>query len=217
MSLISKEEFVTHCTRLLARIYPEGLRFDSSNYHPYPGWSSGCQMLAFNYQSLNLAMYANEAMFQRQGCCGYILKPEYMRDRSKMPVNKVAKLKVTIFNASQLPKQLGVKTVTSPFVELSTIGPKEDEKVYTTKVIRNNGYSPLWNESFEFEFKESIFDILLFSVFDEDRTLLGYYSITVESIRKGYRVVNLKDPRGKIIPCCNLFCHFAISKPKKNK
>jgi len=197
---------------LFARIYPAGHRFDSSNYHPYPGWSSGCQMLAFNYQALNLAIYANEAMFQRQGCCGYILKPEYMRDISKTQVNKVGRMRMTIYNASQLPKDVVSKKIACPFVELSIIGRKEDEKIYTTKVIKNNGYSPRWDESFDYDFQESSMAIMVMNVYDEDRTLLAYYSIMVESIRRGYRVIPLKDPRGKNLPCCNLFCHFEMTK-----
>lgn len=34
----------------LLRIYPYGLRFNSSNYNPHVAWSHGAQMVAFNMQ-----------------------------------------------------------------------------------------------------------------------------------------------------------------------
>lgn len=36
--------------RNMLRIYPKGIRFDSSNYNPLIGWMHGAQMVAFNMQ-----------------------------------------------------------------------------------------------------------------------------------------------------------------------
>lgn len=36
--------------RNLLRVYPKGLRLDSSNYNPMLGWTHGAQMVAFNMQ-----------------------------------------------------------------------------------------------------------------------------------------------------------------------
>jgi phosphatidylinositol phospholipase C delta len=36
--------------RNLLRVYPKGMRFDSSNYNPMLGWMHGAQMVAFNMQ-----------------------------------------------------------------------------------------------------------------------------------------------------------------------
>ena len=38
------DEFVHHNQFQLSRIYPGGLRTDSSNYDPVPVWNSGCQI-----------------------------------------------------------------------------------------------------------------------------------------------------------------------------
>ena len=35
----------------LSRIYPKGLRVDSSNYAPAPAWCAGSQLVALNYQT----------------------------------------------------------------------------------------------------------------------------------------------------------------------
>lgn len=34
----------------MLRVYPKGIRFDSSNYDPFIGWAHGAQMVAFNMQ-----------------------------------------------------------------------------------------------------------------------------------------------------------------------
>ncbi|KAJ8530107.1 hypothetical protein K7X08_036942 [Anisodus acutangulus] len=36
--------------RSLLRIYPKGIRFDSSNYNHFVAWTHGAQMVAFNMQ-----------------------------------------------------------------------------------------------------------------------------------------------------------------------
>jgi len=39
---------------------------------------------------------------------------------------------------------------------------------------------------------------------------LAHYSVMIESIRPGYRVVPLRDDNGKFIPFANVFCHFKL-------
>ena len=39
------EEFVNHNKKFLSRIYPNGMRIDSSNYNPQDLWNCGCQMV----------------------------------------------------------------------------------------------------------------------------------------------------------------------------
>jgi hypothetical protein len=38
------EEFVNHNKRFLSRVYPNGMRVDSSNYNPQDLWNCGCQL-----------------------------------------------------------------------------------------------------------------------------------------------------------------------------
>ncbi len=38
------EEFVNHNKALLTRVYPNGMRVDSSNYNPQDLWNCGCQL-----------------------------------------------------------------------------------------------------------------------------------------------------------------------------
>lgn len=45
-------EFVNYNKHQLARVYPAGTRFDSSNFMPQVFWNAGCQLVALNYQTL---------------------------------------------------------------------------------------------------------------------------------------------------------------------
>lgn len=68
-----------HFTReQLIRVYPEGSRVSSSNYHPMHMWNCGAQMVALNYQTKDKSMQLNHAKFQENGNCGYVLMPAYM-------------------------------------------------------------------------------------------------------------------------------------------
>lgn len=41
----------THTERHLMRVYPAGMRIDSSNFNPVPLWACGVQLAALNYQT----------------------------------------------------------------------------------------------------------------------------------------------------------------------
>ena len=63
------------------RVYPAGMRIDSSNFNPLSVWSCGIQMVAMNYQTLADAnLHIHSAMFA--GTPGYVLKPQV---RSAVP------------------------------------------------------------------------------------------------------------------------------------
>ena len=64
----------------LLRMYPGGTRVDSSNYDPQDAWSAGMQLVALNVQGQDQPLWINQGRFLGNGGCGYVLKPEYMRD-----------------------------------------------------------------------------------------------------------------------------------------
>jgi len=64
--------------RHVSRVYPKGVRFDSSNYYPIIAWNCGCQMVALNYQTMDIRMLLNSSLFSQNLGCGYILKPLYI-------------------------------------------------------------------------------------------------------------------------------------------
>lgn len=70
---------VEYTNHHLMRIYPKGLRVDSSNYNPMPFWILGAQLVALNYQTDGRAMWVNNCRFRANRQCGYVLKPAIMR------------------------------------------------------------------------------------------------------------------------------------------
>ncbi|XP_035764578.1 1-phosphatidylinositol 4,5-bisphosphate phosphodiesterase beta-1 [Neolamprologus brichardi] len=79
----SPVEFVEYNKLQLSRIYPKGTRVDSSNYNPQLFWNAGCQLVALNFQTIDLSMQLNLGMYEYNGKCGYRLKPEFMRRPDK--------------------------------------------------------------------------------------------------------------------------------------
>ncbi|PAV62908.1 hypothetical protein WR25_26746 [Diploscapter pachys] len=79
-----KEKRASHLlkitTRRIVRVYPKNFRICSDNYFPMNHWVMGVQMVALNYQTPGIEMLLNQAMFERNDSCGYVLKPECMRN-----------------------------------------------------------------------------------------------------------------------------------------
>jgi len=43
---------VNHAREHLVRVYPKGIRVDSSNYEPHKFWAAGCQLVTVNWQTV---------------------------------------------------------------------------------------------------------------------------------------------------------------------
>ncbi|KDO68974.1 hypothetical protein CISIN_1g007399mg [Citrus sinensis] len=98
-------DIVRFTQRNLLRIYPKGIRVDSSNYNPLIGWSHGAQMVAFNMQGHGRSLWLMHGMFRANGGCGYVKKPNFLLQtgphnevfdpKVKLPAKKT--LKVTVY------------------------------------------------------------------------------------------------------------------------
>ena len=51
------EEFVSNNKRFLTRIYPNGMRVDSSNFNPVDLWNCGCQIGEFIVFYINITRW----------------------------------------------------------------------------------------------------------------------------------------------------------------
>ncbi|PAA82282.1 hypothetical protein BOX15_Mlig021267g3 [Macrostomum lignano] len=71
---------VLHTQYQLVRVYPSGLRTNSSNYNPINAWRLGCQLVALNYQTRCENMELNDGLFQLNGSCGYVPKPAILTE-----------------------------------------------------------------------------------------------------------------------------------------
>jgi len=68
------DDIFTHNKSHFMRIFPKGLRINSSNYNPSLFWANGVQVVALNWQKVDTGMMLNEGMFGG-GELGYVLKP----------------------------------------------------------------------------------------------------------------------------------------------
>jgi phosphatidylinositol phospholipase C, delta len=226
--------FADYNTRQLSRIYPKGMRIDSSNYDPVPAWNSGSQIVALNYQTGADEMWINDGKFLGNGRSGYILKPENMRGdssefdhRTKADVAKT--LVITVVSGWQIPKGQSEKAegeIIDPYVSIAVHGVKADKKRIQTKTIKNNGFNPVWEplttdkkqpkkkkNVFEFPLTQPELAILLFKVYDEDllssNDFIAQYSCSATHIGAGYRSLPLKNEDGKVYKNSSILVHVA--------
>ncbi|KAF9409925.1 hypothetical protein HW555_010857 [Spodoptera exigua] len=152
-------EFVNYNKHQLSRVYPAGTRFDSSNFMPQVFWNAGCQLVALNYQTLDLAMQLNLGTYEYNRRCGYLLKPEFMRrkDRRLDPFaeSTVDGIIAGTLSVTVLSGQLLTDKRCGTFVEVDMFGLPADtvRKKFRTRVAPNNGINPVYGEE-PFVFKK---------------------------------------------------------------
>ena len=170
-----------HNMRYLMRVYPDGTRLASSNFDPLLYWRRGVQMAALNWQTFDLGMQLNRAMYEGgQDSSGYVLKPAELRDIQVLPFNSaiaqgkkersVVSFSIDMLSAQQLmrPANLSASKSMDFYVEVEvfhandkrnkneappvlTSEPDSPLKVQTD-VIRENGFNPLfYNGQFKFK------------------------------------------------------------------
>ncbi|UJR09704.1 hypothetical protein I4U23_013933 [Adineta vaga] len=214
---------VQQTTWRLLRLYPGGLRQDSSNPDPIVAWNFGVQMVALNYQNEDDMIALCYGKFLDNGGCGYILKPNYLLDAQdtefnpwdiEMNFDYPQTLTITIISGQFLPRSnLKSSDIPDPFVRLSTHGMHCDEYVRKTKVVNNNGFNPVWNENFQFRIKFPQMCLIYFSIMDYDvltnNDRLAYFCSPITMIQEGYRHIHLRANNNDQIHS-TLFIHVNI-------
>ncbi|TSL40997.1 1-phosphatidylinositol 4,5-bisphosphate phosphodiesterase beta-3 [Bagarius yarrelli] len=210
-------EFVEYNKKQLSRIYPKGTRVDSSNYMPQLFWNVGCQMVALNFQTLDLPMQLNMGVFEYNGHSGYLLKPEFMRrtDKHFDPFTEnivdgiVANtVKIKIVSGQFLTdKKLGV------YVEVDMFGlPADTKRKYRTKTSNNNSMDPVWEEE-PFVFPKVVLPTLAslrVAVFEENGKFIGHRILPVLALRPGYHYINLKNELNQPLLLASLFVYTEV-------
>ncbi|XP_058015926.1 1-phosphatidylinositol 4,5-bisphosphate phosphodiesterase beta-3 [Ahaetulla prasina] len=196
----SPMEFVEYNKKQLSRIYPKGTRVDSSNYMPQLFWNAGCQMVALNFQSLDLPMQLNLGIFEYNRRSGYLLKPEFMRRSDKFfdPFTEdivdgiVANtVKVKIISGQFLSdKRIGI------YVEVDMFGlPVDTKRKFRTRTSQGNSFNPVWDEE-PFVFQKVVLPTLAslrIAVFEEGGKFVGHRILPVSAIRAGYHYICLRS------------------------
>ncbi|RDW89865.1 putative 1-phosphatidylinositol-4,5-bisphosphate phosphodiesterase Plc1 [Aspergillus mulundensis] len=122
----NKALFEKHNTKYLTRVYPSGFRLRSSNFDPLKFWRRGVQMAALNWQTYDVGMQMNQAMFAAgSDRTGYVLKPESLRVLSseqdtRVTERKLVRFSVDVISAQQLPRpqNMSLDGNINPYVEI---------------------------------------------------------------------------------------------------
>ncbi|KAM9304785.1 1-phosphatidylinositol 4,5-bisphosphate phosphodiesterase delta-4 [Gastrophryne carolinensis] len=219
-------EFVRHNGWQMTRIYPTGLRTDSSNYNPQEMWNVGCQMVALNFQTAGVEMDLYDGLFQQNARCGYVLKPTFMRNpetnfNPDQPQDtdgySPVTLSILVISAQQLPKVENSKegSIVDPLVRVEIFGVPMDQAKQETKYIDNNGFNPMWYETLQFKIHVPELALVRFVVEDYDKTtrndFVGQYTLPFKSIKSGYRHIHLLSKDGRKMPPASLFVFIRIT------
>jgi hypothetical protein len=196
----------------MSRTYPAGSRVDSSNYNPLLAWSTGCQMVALNFQTQDPFLRLNDGRFRENGNCGYVLKPSSLMTSSlgmssaddssnNFAASDSVQLSIRVLSGSCLPKPKGLRNgdCIDPYVKVGVYdvknGEKETMSQQVTGVVFSNGYFPIWShETFTFTVENWSIGMLQVTVMDKQKEeFIASASIPIPCLRRGIRSVKLCD------------------------
>ncbi|KAI0471675.1 hypothetical protein GGR56DRAFT_84550 [Xylariaceae sp. FL0804] len=176
----SKTALLRHNMRYMMRVYPQYSRLASDNFNPLMYWRKGVQMAALNWQTFDLGMQLNQAMFDGDtDQSGYALKPESMREiriiKGGIASENEGKLErqnmvfsINVISAQQLmrPSTLPAHRTMDPYVEIEVFHANDKRDKHdsmagipistdtplkcTTRVVEKNGFNPVFNHRGEF-------------------------------------------------------------------
>ncbi|KAA8583494.1 hypothetical protein FQN60_014702 [Etheostoma spectabile] len=215
----SPVEFVEYNKSQLSRIYPKGTRVDSSNFMPQLFWNAGCQLVALNYQTIDLSMQLNLFMFEYNGRSGYRLKPEFMRRPDKhfdpFTENTVDGIVANTLSVKVISGQFLTERRVGVYVEVDMFGLPADtrRKALKTKTSQNNNaINPVWDEE-PIVFKKVILPTLAslrIAAFEEGGKFIGHRIIPVSAIRPGYRYISLRNEKNQSLILPAVFVYIEV-------
>lgn len=211
-------ELLAHTETQLVRVYPASMRIDSSNFNPLNFWSYGVQMAALNYQSDDAtATHVNAAMFERNGRCGYVLKPRVMHDPTHPAFRRfdplledaqdglrAVRFCVTVVSGQYVSPTGGSRA--SVYVEIEIIGIPPDSVKKKTKTVYYNSINPVWNETFAYRVLFDELAFVRFLIVDANTNHpLAQRVVPLKDVRYGYRHVDMRTMQNRPLPLTALF------------
>uniref|UniRef100_A0A3Q2QYB0 Phosphoinositide phospholipase C n=1 Tax=Fundulus heteroclitus TaxID=8078 RepID=A0A3Q2QYB0_FUNHE len=220
LELLTKSpvEFVEYNKLQLSRIYPKGTRVDSSNYNPQLFWNAGCQLVALNFQTIDLSMQLNLGMYEYNGKCGYRLKPEFMRRPDKhfdpFTESTVDGIVANTLSVKIISGQFLTDKKVGTYVEIDMFGLPVDtkRKAFKTKTSQGNAINPVWEEE-AIVFKKVVLPTLAslrIAVFEEGGKFIGHRIMPVSAIRPGYRYISLRNEKNHSLMLPALFVYVEV-------
>uniref|UniRef100_A0A8C9VCB3 Phosphoinositide phospholipase C n=1 Tax=Scleropages formosus TaxID=113540 RepID=A0A8C9VCB3_SCLFO len=211
-------EFVEYNKSQLSRIYPKGTRVDSSNYMPQVFWNAGCQLVALNFQTIDLPMQLNLGMYEYNGKSGYRLKPEFMRrpDKHFDPFTEttVDGIVANTLSVKIISGQFLTDKKVGTYAEIDMFGLPVDtrRKAFKTKTSQGNAINPVWDEE-PIVFKKVVLPTLTslrIAVFEEGGKFIGHRIIPVSAIRPGYRYIGLRNEKNQSLVLPAIFVYIEV-------
>ncbi|GJW34747.1 phosphoinositide phospholipase C 2-like protein, partial [Tanacetum coccineum] len=217
-------QIVRFTQRNILRVYPKGIRFDSSNYNPLIGWMHGAQMVAFNMQGHGRSLWLMQGMFRGNGGCGYVKKPdllltggnEVFDPRVSLPVKMT--IKITIYMGEGWYydfKHTHFDAYSPPdfYVRVGIAGVPADSIMKKSKTVEDS-WNPTWNEEFEFPLTVPELALLRIEVHEYDISekddFAGQTCLPVTEMSKGIRSVPLYSQQGDMYQSVKLLMWFDV-------
>ncbi|KAF7157542.1 hypothetical protein CNMCM6106_003349 [Aspergillus hiratsukae] len=217
-----RDALVEHNRRFFMRVYPYGLRVNSSNPDPTFFWRCGAQIVALNWQNLDKGMMLNRGMFT--GEPGWVLKPHGYRssDPPSSPVKRQQlDLSIEILAGQNLPlppgdtKASGFRPYVSCYLHVESpdeengLPPGGDnttdsEKTSYKRSIKSaTGTNPDFGaQVIQFPTLPGVIEELTFVRFKVKDDELGRDSLAawaclkLSRLQQGYRLIHLHDCSG---------------------
>ncbi|KAI7744582.1 hypothetical protein M8C21_017209 [Ambrosia artemisiifolia] len=209
-------QIVRFTQRNILRVYPKGIRFDSSNYNPLVGWMHGAQMVAFNMQGYGRSLWLMQGMFRGNGGCGYIKKPDFLLTGGHEVFDPRVELPVTIYMGEGWYydfKHTHFDAYSPPdfYVRIGIAGVPADSIMKKSKSVEDS-WNPAWDEEFEFALTVPELALLRVEVHENDISeaddFAGQTCLPVREINKGIRPVPLYSQEGDKYPSVKLLMLF---------
>ncbi|KAM9424872.1 1-phosphatidylinositol 4,5-bisphosphate phosphodiesterase epsilon-1 isoform 2-T3 [Pholidichthys leucotaenia] len=209
------QKLIQHTTCQLLRTYPAATRIDSTNPNPLLFWLHGIQLVALNYQTDDVPMQLNTALFEANGGCGYVLKPPVLWDRScplyqqfcpvERDVEKMspAVYSITIVSGQNVCPSNGSG---SPCIEVEVQGVPIDNCHFRTKPIHRNTLNPMWSEHFQFTVHFEDLCFLRFAVVENNTSqTTAQRTLLLKALKPGYRHLQLRTQHNEPLEVSSLF------------
>lgn len=207
------QDIVRFTQRNLLRVYPKGIRFDSSNYNPLIAWSHGAQMVAFNMQGYGRSLWLMHGMFRANGGCGYVKKPDILLkpdaygevfNPNASSLHVKTTLRVTVYMGEGWYydfRHTHFDTYSPPdfYARVGIAGVAADTVMKKTKTLEDN-WIPTWDEVFEFPLRVPELALLRVEIHEYDMSekddFGGQTCLPVSELCKGIRAVPLHNRKG---------------------
>ncbi|VDO78256.1 unnamed protein product [Heligmosomoides polygyrus] len=216
--LIKRHPFrcISYTRDHLIRTYPSAKHYDSSNFNPINCWAHGLQMVALNFQTPDVIMAVNQAMFEQSGNCGFQQKPRVFWDTTHPLHGKFNPLSKDVANSSALLLNLTVISgqhvypgfhYASLYVEIEVIGIPCDCVKEKTKVVQRNSVNPVWSHSTQLRINFVDLAFLRLAVCDSSQNgrVVAHRVVPARCIRPGFRHLPLRSVANQPIESATLF------------